>query len=260
MSLVPRDYQARIIGKVISGVESENLSTFMIQSATGSGKTCIGLELARHFYRTGGWTTNWVAMRRKLLVQVREMQQLHYPEDAHLQYLTPVSMFDRDPPHADITVVDESHHDACTSSAVNHARVQPKIVIGLSATPMRTDKLRLAFQKTITDAGIHRLIGEGWLSQFHHWNTPPSTTPSTVAQFYLREREKWGKTAVFFLSIHDCYRFKQLLLLEGVRCNVVSSHEPRGREGGAPRRVRRTAPWTWSPTCRSWPRGTTSRA
>lgn len=220
-----RDYQERIFNQVVSGADKDNIYTFLIQQPTGSGKTILGLALAKYFYETRGWRTNWLVMRRKLLSQVLELQKAHFPGEAEKGYVTPVSMFDKRPPSAHIVIPDEAHHDACASAVLHHARVSPKIIIGLSATPLRSDKLRLAFQCTITDAGIHRLIGAGWLSQFNHWNIPKYTA-ETAAAFYLADRERWGKTAVFFRSIHECYRFKQLLLLEGVRCHVVSSRMP----------------------------------
>ena len=45
--------------------------------------------------------------------------------------------------------------------------IKPKVVIGLSATPFRTDRMRLPFSKIIKDAGIRALIDGGWLAQFH---------------------------------------------------------------------------------------------
>lgn len=230
MTVELRDYQDRIVTRLLKHYEEDQLTSFMITSPTGSGKTVMGLHLAKTLHERFGWRTNWVANRRKLLSQVIDMQTTHFPSEVEKGYLTPVSMFDKHPPHADILMVDEGHHDACASAALVHARTEPKLVIGYSATPQRTDKMKLAFSKTIQDAGIHRLIREGWLSRYIHW-VIPEHTPESVAKFYLQDPLQWGKTAVYFLSIQDCYAFQELLLRQGIVCNVVSSrHSEEERE------------------------------
>ncbi len=36
-----------------------------------------------------------------------------------------------------------------------HAKMKPKYVLGLSATPFRSDRAKLCFQEVVRDIGIH---------------------------------------------------------------------------------------------------------
>ena len=58
---------------------------------------------------------------------------------------------------------------------------------------LTADKVKLCFQSVLRDAGIQRLIQDGYLSRYHHY-TIPAFNPQTVAQFYLGDPTRWGKT------------------------------------------------------------------
>src|SRR5205823_2713125 len=77
-------------------------------------------------------------------------------------------------------VVDEAQHDAASSMAYLHNRIQPRFILGLSATPFRADRVKLCFDTVLKDAGIARLIQGGYLSPFHHY-TLPAYSPAAVA-------------------------------------------------------------------------------
>jgi superfamily II DNA or RNA helicase len=154
-------------------------------------------------------------MRRQLLRQAAETNN----EMFGLDNIRFVSMFDNKPPKADIIVIDELQHSATES--FNHvSNWDLRYMLGLSATPFRTDKLKVPFNKMIQDAGIHRLIEEGWLSKYHHW-CMEQYTPLTAAQAYIRDRERWGKTVVFFHQVAQCEEFQGYLADAGIRCEVV---------------------------------------
>jgi len=213
-----RDYQNRVVDKTVGFFEDGNDSV-LIESPTGSGKSVMGLRVAKFYEEQYGWRCNWVAMRRNLLSQISEMNDRFFG----LKNLQPVSMFDKNPPEAELLISDEAQHDAATSCVHIHASTGAKRVLGLSATPFRTDKLKLAFRKTVKDAGIHRLIQEGWLSPYQHFVTR-EFTPEHMAHTYLNSPDKWGKTVVFFHTIADCHEFSMRLQAGGVRCEVVSGH------------------------------------
>lgn len=214
-----REYQDRAVNRTLA-LFKEGFKNLLLESPTGSGKTIMGLRVAKHFEDTYGWRTNWVAMRRNLLTQVREANDRFFG----LKNLTPVSMFEKEPPQAELTVIDEGHHDACASANHIHDKSGSKFILGLSATPFRTDKMKLSFQKTVKDAGIYALIREGFLSPFKHWMIQ-EYTPDKVAATYLDDPEKWGKSVAFFHTLTQCGRFTELLREKGVRADVVSSAE-----------------------------------
>lgn len=217
MQLQQRDYQDRVVGKVITFFEAGD-KTVMIESPTGSGKTIMALRVLKHFEEHHGYRANWVAMRRNLLRQVTEANDRFFG----LRNLTPVSMFDKNPPQADITIVDEAQHDAASSCIHIHEASRSRFILGMSATPYRTDTLKLAFKRVVKDAGIHRLIQEGWLCPYHHWSIE-EWTPQSVARSYLREQEKWGKTVAFFHTIEQCQAFASILASAGRHCEVITA-------------------------------------
>jgi superfamily II DNA or RNA helicase len=110
-----------------------------------------------------------------------------------------------------------------------HNVIQPRWILGLTAVPFRTDRLKLCFDKVIRDAGIHALIEEGYLSQYEHF-TIPEFSVETVAEFYLREPNRWGKSIVFFRTLRECHRFRDLLVAGGVVCEVVSASTDREQQ------------------------------
>jgi len=227
----PRDYQKRVVGRAIemlSGphvdrkVELPAARSVMVESPTGSGKTVMGLLLAKWAQETLGMRVVWTAMRRNLLTQVeRENRDRGFGVD-----LVTVSMFDRHPPRGDLLIVDEAQHDATRSMASLHAAVGSSKVLGLSATPWRADRLGLCFERVVRDAGIRQLILDGHLSPFAHY-TIDAYTPESVATTYLREPVRWGRTLVFFRTIAECRACAGLLGAAGVPCEVVTGSSDR---------------------------------
>ena len=235
VQIEPREYQQRIVTKAIQmfhgkhvnrrGVVDPVANSVMIESPTGSGKTVMGLLIAKYFQEQEGLTIGWVAMRRNLLKQTAE-ENVARGFDVDLRL---ISMFDKHPPSVDMLVVDEAQHDAAASMANLHCQLKPKRIVGLTATPFRTDRIKLCFDQIIKDAGIHRLIQDGYLSEFRHF-TLPEYTPETVSDHIASDLSRWGKTLVFFHQSNDCHRCCELLHERGVRCEVVTAATDRDRQ------------------------------
>jgi len=227
----PRDYQRRVVARAIEMFSGPHVDrrqnlpearSVIIESPTGSGKTVMGLLIAKWAQETLGMRVVWSAMRRNLLAQVeRENRDRGFGVDLAL-----VSMFEKSPPRADLLIVDEAHHDATRSMATLHAAVGAAKVLGLTATPYRTDRLGLCFERTIRDAGIRQLILDGYLSPYAHY-TIDKYAPDTVAGAWLREPDRWGRTLVFFRTLAECDACAALLRAAGVACEVVSASSDR---------------------------------
>jgi superfamily II DNA or RNA helicase len=134
-------------------------------------------------------------------------------------------------------VVDEAQHDAASSMAFLHQKIQPKYILGLSATPFRHDRVKLCFDKVIRDAGIHPLIQDGYLSKYHHF-TIPEFSPATVAEFFLRDRPRWGKSIMYFHTLDQCAQAARALNSGGVRADVVTGSSDRDAQIDAFRKGR----------------------
>lgn len=222
-----RDYQERLCKKTLSmmdgtwksrdGQTPEAAKSVLIEAPTGAGKTVVALALAQ-WGAAHGNRIGFVAMRRNLLQQAEAMRDQFGFRIPDMRF---ISMFDTDPAtDVDWLIVDEAQHDSTSSMARIHSIVRPKKVIGLSATPFRTDRAQLAFERVVRDVGIHTLIQEGWLSEYDHY-TIPKYSPGAIADLFRQDREKWGKSVVFFLTKDECDRASFLLNEAKIRNEVV---------------------------------------
>lgn len=232
--LQARPYQERIVQtaiemfggiKQIDGRTMPTASSVLIESPTGSGKTVMGLATAALLQKTTGARVGWVAMRRNLLAQAEAENSLRkFGVKMDL-----ISMFDKQPPQVDLLIVDEAQHDGATSMANLHSQIQPTWTLGLSATPYRSDRIKLCFDQVIRDAGIAALIADGYLSQYHHY-TIDEYTPGSVARLLIDSPQKWGKSLVFFHKRTECESLYQKLAESGIRSEVVTATSDRERQ------------------------------
>lgn len=234
-ALEVREYQQRMVQKVLGlyrgtfvdgqGNRQKSVQSVLLESPTGSGKTVMGMLIAAKMQDAAPIRIGWVAMRRNLLAQAeRENERLGFGLDVHY-----ISMFDSNPPEVDFLIVDEAQHDAATSMASLHAKMKPKYVLGLSATPFRSDRAKLCFQEVVRDIGIQQLIQFGFLSRYRHF-TMPSYKPQDVANFFVREKERWGKTLIFFHRLEQCIECQRKLWELGVAAEVVTATSDRERQ------------------------------
>lgn len=226
----PRGYQQTIVQRTLDAMD-EGLESVMIVSPTGSGKTVMGLLAAKRAQEEDpDLAVVWTAMRRTLLQQVSDAN-----EAIGVRNLLPLSAFDREAESkvADfdrvLLVLDEAHHSAADTCVGLWDMVSPTFTIGLSATPMRTDDLKLCFQRVLQEAGYHRLIQDGYLSQYAHYLLQ-RYSPRSVAEAYLAEPGTWGRSAMFFRTHEECAECATLLAAGGARASVVTASTDREQQ------------------------------
>ena len=226
MAWEERAYQQDAIAECVAGFTRDGKSSVMLESPVGSGKTYMALETVHRMQEVLGrrLKINWVAPRRHLLRQVMEANR-----DLHRDCIRPVSLFEKAPPSADFVVLDEAHHEATQSCVLLYEKMKGDFVLGLSATPMRTDRMKLSFQRTVTTCSIDRLVREGYLSSFHSYLLP-HYGPQIAAECYLNSPETWGKSLAFFRTVKECRRFQEVLEKGGVHCEVVTSDSDKERQ------------------------------
>jgi len=105
--LEARPYQQRIIRRAVDlfrgtatdrqGRQESEVSSVLVESPTGSGKTVMGLSIARWMQQHLGMTVGWAAMRRNLLSQAAAENARGFGVDLKL-----ISMFDKQPPQVDL--------------------------------------------------------------------------------------------------------------------------------------------------------------
>jgi superfamily II DNA or RNA helicase len=218
-----RPYQQRIIRRALDLFCQQGLRSILIESPTGSGKTICALTIAKIMQERLGLRIGWVAMRRNLLAQARAENDAKDIQ-ASIEW---ISMFDRNlPTGLDMIVADEGHHSGATTMAHLYNVIRPRFVLSMSATPFRTDRIKLNFEQVIRDAGIARLIQDGYLSQYHHY-TIPDFTPESVVGFYCGEPERWGSTLCYFHTVNQCLEAHRLFQRAGVCSDVVTGSTDR---------------------------------
>lgn len=240
----PRPYQQRIVTKIYSMYRGEyrnentdqlepQITTAMIESPTGSGKTVMALLTAKAMQHDDPeLVVAWVAMRRNLLSQARRENE---NKGINVQNIHWISMFDDEPAEVlkakrdgkrVLMIVDEAQHDAASSMSHLHNIIEPDLILGMTATPFRTDRMKLCFQKVIKDCGIHQLIQDGYLAPYKHY-TIPKWTPEEVANYYCSDPARWGKSIFFFLNLDECEQLSRLFAARGVKHEVVRGGQQR---------------------------------
>lgn len=215
-----RPYQLRLAQDTIKLLTEQNAKSILIESPVGSGKTIIGLLIAKYLETHYDAKVGWVAMRRNLLSQAQEENEIT-GINAKIQT---ISMFDKFPPtELDTLVIDECQHDAAASMAHIHNTIKPRWIIGLSGTPFRSDCVKLCFEKVLKDFGIHRLIKDGYLAPYVHY-TIPDWQVKTVIDTYVRDKERWGKSLIYFHTIEKCDEAVNMLRMNGIMCDVVTGN------------------------------------
>lgn len=217
-----RPYQTEAVEQVLTEFAAGRESV-LLESPVGSGKTVMGLLVIRRLQEQaeGKLRVNWVASRRHILEQTQDLNDSYFHCDVNM-----VSVFSSNPPKADLVVLDEAHHEATQSCLDMYENTGNTRTLGLSATPMRTDRMRLSFQASVRCCGIQRLINMGILSQYHSCKLPEWNV-ELAAKVFCETPERWGKTLVFFQTIRECREFKRILAGRGIGCEVVTAQSNR---------------------------------
>ena len=162
-----RQYQTDAVKEALAQFQ-KGKDSILIESPVGSGKTVMGLMVIRELQKQNpDLRVNWVASRRHILEQTERANQAYF--HCRLNY---VSVFNNNPPPADMIVLDEAHHEATQSCLAMYERSGNTLTLGLSATPQRTDRMRLSFQHSVRTCTIQNLISQGILSQYHSYKLP----------------------------------------------------------------------------------------
>ena len=214
--LEERDYQREAVEKVLQQFANGKKSV-MLESPVGSGKTIMGLMIIRELQqRFPQLKVSWTASRKHILQQVEAINARWFQCS-----LNTVSVFASNPPAADLVVLDEAHHEATQSCLDFYEKSGNPLTLGLTATPLRTDRMRLAFETNVSCGNIAYFIQRGVLSPFYSYKLKDWHIPQ-VAKVFCEDPEMWGKTIVFFSRISECFEFQELLRNEGITCEVVT--------------------------------------
>lgn len=288
VAVTPLPFQQRLLEQLEVSRE-QGFHRNLLVSATGTGKTVMAaLDYATLAARLPRARLLFVAHRREILDQSQatfrhtlrdpsfgeQWVAGQRPNDfqhvfASVQTLANVDLDHLDPHHFDVVIIDEFHHAASQSYDRILKHLVPTELLGLTATPERSDGLpllhwfgdRIAAELRLWDA-----IDQGYLSTFSYYGifdgldyrdlpwrrgvgydveglTNLYTAHDTWAGFVVKEftarvDEVASATALGFCASVDHARFMaRIFNAAGVRSEVVWADTPAEERRGALRRL-----------------------
>jgi hypothetical protein len=127
-------------------------------------------------------------------------------------------------------LIHNCQHDAADTCAAMHETMNAKWSIGLTATPFRTDRIKLAYEKIINDCGVRFLIEQGHLSNFDQY-VLPEWTPQVVVDRFMERPGHWGKSVIYFKNKDLCFETEKMLKDQGISAAVMlGNYSPSKRE------------------------------
>ena len=201
VDVAPKPHQA----VVLEALEAERLRGYhrnLVVAATGTGKTWIAAFDYKRLCEDGaGHSLLFVAHRDEILRQSQQVFQLvlrdpgfgerlvggERPTAGRHVFASVQSLANRvddiAPDGFDVVIVDEFHHAAAASYDRLLSRLEPKVLLGLTATPERADGRtvldwfggRIASESRLWDA-----LDQGLLCPFHYFGVNDGTDLSTV--------------------------------------------------------------------------------
>ena len=182
-----RDYQLNIAQQIFSHWFN-GLSSVAVQLPTGAGKTIIFTAVANEFV-TQSQPVLVIAHRTELITQAASKLEAvtklkigmikagFKPDpDCLIQVASIQTLIRRNPPPASLVIFDEAHHchSKTYATVMRHYREQGAYILGLSATPARTDGRGLrylysgtpGFDVLIKGSSVRELIEKEYLAPF----------------------------------------------------------------------------------------------
>lgn len=245
LELRPYPYQQAILESLESERTNHDRHRNLVVAATGTGKTVMAALDYRNLARAAGKQPNllFVAHRREILQQslrtYREalvdanFGELYVdgarPERWHhvfasVQALSQYGVENVPADHFDVVVVDEFHHAEAPTYRRILDHLNPRELLGLTATPERgdgTDVRTLFGGRTAAELRIWDAINQGLLSPFHYFGVSDNTDLTHVP--WTRGRYDEGALSRLYTG-NDA---RAAIVLKEVRNKISAPHRMR---------------------------------
>lgn len=194
LALEPRPVQTLALAE-LDRLRTDGQTKALVVAATGLGKTYLAA-----FDAAGANKVLFIAHREEMLRQAAAAFQRVYPNRSCGYVMQGHSAFDCDCVFAsiqtlslpenlakpelarfDYVIIDEFHHAAAKSYQSTLQALRPNFLLGLTATPFRTDNrdlLQLCDGNLAYQIGLFEAIGFGWLAPFHYYGVADVVTYS----------------------------------------------------------------------------------
>ena len=159
----------------IAAIEAQPPGSYLVQMATGLGKTMTAANIPRHGRML------WLSHREELVEQPRKYFDCSFgieraEHNSHGEEVISASVQSMarrlnrfSPDEFDVLVVDEAHHSSATTYRKILGHFNPRLTLGFTATPNRSDKVRLddVFSRIIFQRDLRWGIENGYLSDIY---------------------------------------------------------------------------------------------
>jgi len=226
-----RWYQIAACNGVASALE-QSVSRILIESPTGSGKTItIAFTLGNDRIRAALGITDdrplrvlFAAHKHRLLTQAERT----FADSINVEII-PQSIFSEISQETlnagwDLTVLDEAHHESCSSFQYQLEKLGNAPIIGMTATSDRADGCLIKFEVIINPLSREQAVAEGWLAETN-LNTivdTPAKDKTEVTKMIIDEfGHEFGQTMMFFRTKREVTTITNYLNDKGYKAIAV---------------------------------------
>lgn len=223
-----RWYQVAAINQTIVELET-GTKRILIVLPTGAGKTLtIAASLSNPRIRAAlGVPENrplrvlFAAHKHRLLSQAEQT----FVDESNVELITH-SIFSPLPENIswDITVLDESHHESCTTFQYHLEKLGKRPILGLTATPDRADGCLIKFESIINPISREQAVAEGYLAETY-LNSILDTADKNkipVTKMIIDEYgHEFGQTMMFFRTKAEVRNITEYLLEQGYNAVAI---------------------------------------
>ena len=203
LDVTPYPHQSEILEKLHVERERHHRYRNLVVAATGTGKTIVAaLDFKRLQTQFANARLLFIAHREQILTQslgafrqvlrdgdfgelyvdgVRPTRWQHV--FASIQSIDRMELAELPPSSFDVVIVDEFHHAAAPTYRRLLEHLKPRVLLGLTATPERTDGddiLRYFDGRIAAELRLWDALERGLLSPFHYFGLHDNTDLSTV--------------------------------------------------------------------------------
>lgn len=210
----------------------DNVRRILVEMPTGSGKTTMiassldhpDLRQVLNISEDRPLRVLFVAHKHRLLTQAERT----FVDSANVELIVH-SMFSDIPQNViddgwDIAVLDESHHEACSSFQYQLEKLGNAPIVGMTATSDRADGCLIKFEVIINPLSRAQAVKEGWLAETN-LNTivdTPAKDKVEVTKMIIDEfGHEFGQTMMFFRTKREVTTITNYLIEKGFNAVAV---------------------------------------
>ena len=231
-----RWYQAAARGAVEMHLEN-GVKRILVVQPTGSGKTLTsGLIFTSHRVRKALKIEGdrplrllFIAHKNRLLTQAEQT----YAAASNVQLIVQ-SAFSDIPADVlkegwDIACIDEAHHEAMMSIQLQLENIGTRPIIGLTATPDRSDGSLIKFEQIVNPISREQAVAEGWLASTHlntFIDTPHADKTGIISDIIDTYGPEFGQTMIFVRTKAEVRSITDKLIEKGYKAvNTLDSSD-----------------------------------